>query len=71
LKTIRLGVTDNTGKEHRQIVHIRAQNEKQIHTFSKDLLEMLQNLAKDYNDQVAVVAEMSEYIIKMGRKKGE
>jgi len=71
LKTIRLGITDNTGKEHRQIVHIRAQNGKQIHKFSNNLFEMLQNLAKDYNDQVAVVAELSEFVIKMGRKKDE
>lgn len=71
MKTVRLGITDNTGTEHRQIVHIAAHNEKQINKFSNNLLEVLQNLAKDYNDQVAIIAELSKYIIRAGKKKEE
>lgn len=71
LRTFRLGVTDNTGKEHRQIVHIRAQNEKEIQKISGNIIEMIQTQAKDYNEQIAVIAELSKFIISKGKKKEE
>jgi len=71
IRSVLLGITDDSGGEYRQLVHINKKDEKRINTLAAELINHLKSSTNDYNDQSAIVTELTKYIMLNGTKRGD
>jgi hypothetical protein len=71
IRSVLLGLTDDLGGEYRQLVHINKKDENRINTLAVELINHLKSATNDYNDQSAIVTELTKYIMLNGTKRGD